>query len=124
MNRLLGGNAASRLSLFGYTLDHVRPNGSPANSVAICGSFPGGQARKVVPVCRSVASSGSSGSAVLARVSRIDPASCTVTASGSIRRPAAARSSALLTHPLGYGFHLRRTLRKCRASALGGGPTR
>jgi hypothetical protein len=35
-----------------------------------------------------------------------------------------ARSSALLTHPSGYGFHLRRTLRKCRASALGVAPTR
>ena len=29
-----------------------------------------------------------------------------------------------LRGPAGYGFHLRRTLRKCRASALGGGATR
>ena len=29
-----------------------------------------------------------------------------------------------LRHPTGYGFHLRRTLRKCRASALGAGATR
>jgi hypothetical protein len=35
-----------------------------------------------------------------------------------------ARSSALLSHPAGYGFHLRWTLRKCRASALGVAPTR
>ena len=35
-----------------------------------------------------------------------------------------ARSSALLSHPAGYGFHLRWTHRKCRASALGVAPTR
>ncbi len=35
-----------------------------------------------------------------------------------------ARSSALLSHPSGYGFHLRWTLRKCRPSALGVAPTR
>ncbi len=29
-----------------------------------------------------------------------------------------------LRHPPGYGFRLRRTLRKCRASALGAGATR
>jgi single-strand DNA-binding protein len=29
-----------------------------------------------------------------------------------------------LRHPTGYGFRLRRTLRKCRASALGGGVSR
>ncbi len=29
-----------------------------------------------------------------------------------------------LSHPPGYGFHLRWTLRKCRASALGVAPTR
>ena len=76
---------------------------------------------------------------VQAGVSRMYPAFCTVTASGSNRRPAAgsffcfgfhpttqqSRPGALeLRRPTGYGFHLRRTLRECRTSALGVGPTR
>src|SRR6202034_1299032 len=43
---------------------------------------------------------------------------CSVTASGPIRRPAAARSSASATPPSGLRFPFG-TLRKCRASALG-----
>ena len=46
------------------------------------------------------------------------PALCSVTASGPIRRPAAARSSASTASPCGLRFPYR-TLRKCRASALG-----
>src|ERR1700678_2220935 len=46
------------------------------------------------------------------------PAFCSVTASGPIRRPAAARSSASASPPYGVRFPYR-TLRKCRASALG-----
>ena len=76
---------------------------------------------------------------VQAGVSRMYPAFCTVTASGSIRRPAAgsffcfgfhpttqqARAGdPALRRPTGYGFHLRWTHRKCRTSALGVGPTR
>ncbi|WP_371417107.1 nucleotidyl transferase AbiEii/AbiGii toxin family protein [Granulicella sp. S156] len=45
-------------------------------------------------------------------------ASCPVTALGPIRRPAAARSSASASPPFGLRFPCR-TLRKCRASALG-----
>src|SRR5277367_1656573 len=74
--------------------------------------------------------------ALLWRVSAVlYPAFCSVTASGPIRRPAAARSSALAAPPCGLRFPSKscsestpkrflRTLRKCRASALGAEPTR
>jgi hypothetical protein len=47
-----------------------------------------------------------------------------VTASGANRRPAAGSLFCFGYAAFGYGFHLRWTLRKCRASALGVGPTR
>src|SRR5579859_5625661 len=61
------------------------------------------------------------------------PAFCSVTASGQYRRPAAARSSASAAPPFGLRYPSRscsrssakrflRSLRKCRASALGAGP--
>src|SRR5271169_5032299 len=74
--------------------------------------------------------------AMFRRVSRVPyPGFCSVTASGPVRRPAAARSSALAAPPVGLRFPSKscsestpkrflRTLRKCRASALGAEPTR
>jgi len=64
-----------------------------------------------------------------------DPALCSVTASGRFRRPAAARSSASIASPLRVTVSARnlfakfserflRSLRKCRASALGAGTPR
>ena len=61
------------------------------------------------------------------------PALCSVMASGHYRRPAAARSSASIPSPGGLrlplenlfakcGASFLRSLRKCRASALGAGP--
>ena len=61
---------------------------------------------------------------VQVRVSPLLFRPCSVTASGPMRRPAAGSLFCFATHPPGYGFHLRRTLRKCRASALGVAPTR
>jgi len=74
------------------------------------------------------------------RVSPDQFLTCSVTASGPLRRPAASSlfcfdSTPPITQqsraggpgfhrPTGYGFHLRWTLRKCRASALGVAPTR
>jgi len=57
-------------------------------------------------------------------VSNYESRSCSVTASGPNRRPAARRSSASASRPTGYGFHLRRTHRKCRAWHLGAGASR
>jgi hypothetical protein len=53
-----------------------------------------------------------------------NPGSYSVTASGANRRPAAGSLFCFGYAAFGYGFHLRWTLRKCRASALGVGPTR
>jgi hypothetical protein len=53
-----------------------------------------------------------------------NPGSYSVTASGANRRPAAGSLFCFGYAAFGYGFHLRWNLRKCRASALGVGPTR
>ena len=64
-------------------------------------------------------------SSLFSRVSpTTNPGSYSVTASGANRRPAAGSLFCFGYAAFGYGFHLRWNLRKCRASALGVGPTR
>jgi hypothetical protein len=81
--------------------------------------------------CRRTSSAGSVMRALLGRVFAVlYPAFCSVTASGPVRRPAAARSSASTALPCGLRFPSKscsestpkrflRSLHKCRASALG-----
>ena len=106
MNRLLGHCAASNYPrpgrAFELWLHRTEDDAKCGSEMPLFARRPGGKSGSGLPV--GCIGGKRQECLVLPGVSHINPASCSVTASGSIRRPAARRSSASATPPCGLRF--------------------
>ena len=105
MNRLLGHCAASNYPRPGRAFEYYsaeQKTSEIGREMPLFARRPGGKSGSGLPV--GYIGGKRQECLVLPGVSHINAASCSVTASGSIRRPAARRSSASATPPCGLRF--------------------